>query len=50
VKRGLVKELMSKKMTMKLSIQKRFCLGHGAFYQVLELTPKTMKQIQIEIL
>jgi hypothetical protein len=39
-----------KKMTMKISIQKRLYLGHDACYHVLELTSKTTKHVQIEIL
>jgi hypothetical protein len=41
---------MSKEMTMKICIRKMFCLGHEVCYQVFELTVKTMKHIQIEIL
>jgi len=40
-----VKELMSKEMTMKICIRKRFYLGHEAGYQVFQLTSKTMKNI-----
>jgi hypothetical protein len=47
---GLVKELMGKEMTMKICIQKRSCLGRKACYQVFELTAKTPKHKQIEIL
>jgi hypothetical protein len=48
LKGGLVKELMGKEMTMKIYIQKRFCLGHKACYQVFELTAKTTEYIQLK--
>jgi hypothetical protein len=41
----LAQKFMGKKVSVKISIRQRFCLGYKTRYQVFELTMKATKHI-----